>query len=294
MSATRRALSATRSQRIFITWQSATLFIAIVVAFLFGWKYLTTGPVILQGMPALIEAYSRTRPVELRLSGGFHAGRFDPEARDAALVDREELETARRRILERAQNNDDLQSKLSYARLVLCEKTSAKAQDPLTTLIGRYPDNPEVQNDMGVYLFEREKIEEAIERFDKAIEIAPAMPEPLFNRAICYRKLHLLDATARDLTRAKAIEKDRGWRDEIDARIEEISVLTEPRQSGEEATLSLEAATNAGDSEGANHILNQSFDSLWRYSLVDLPRRTWKRDTRETRTTRPRCIKRWT
>ncbi|HYP26123.1 MAG TPA: CHAT domain-containing protein [Blastocatellia bacterium] len=273
MSATRRVPSAIKSQRIFIPWKLVGFLLAGLAALGLGLRFVPLRPLFgtSQGMPALIKAFGEERPIELRPSGGFRAGTYLPKAADQGRVNKDRLETARRLILEQANNSDDLHSKLGYVRLALYERTSAKAQEHLNELVRRFPHSAEVRNDMGVCRFEEPNIEEAIANFDEAIRIDPGMPEPLFNRAVCYQKLHLVDAATRDFHRLKEIEKDAGWLGEIDARIEEVESLLKPPHQEKEAVVSLEEAVNAGDIDRANDILDHSFEGLWRYSQVFLP-----------------------
>jgi len=266
--------SAAKSPRIFVTWQLAGAFLASVALVTLGIRYLPikTGFAVVQGMPLLVKAYTASRPIELRLSGGFRPGSFVPDGKSRGLVNLTDLENARRLILEQATRSDDFQSRLCYARLALCDKSSGKAKEHLDELLARLPENAEVQNETGVCLFEHGDLVGAVEKFDAAIKLAADMPEPLFNRAVCYQKMHLLDAAMGDFYRLKEIEKDPGWRAEADLRIEEVASLVRPPQPDEDPVLTLEMAIGAGDIDGRNQVLDRSFEKIWAYALKDLPR----------------------
>jgi CHAT domain-containing protein len=266
--------SAAKSPRIFVTWQLAGVFLATVALVTLGIRYLPfkTDFAVAKAMPLLVSAYSKSRPVELRLSGGFRPGPFVPDGKERGLVNLADLEHARRLILEQATRGNDVESRLGYARLAVCERSSDKAKEHLDELLVRFPENAEVQNETGVYLFEHGDLAGAVEKFENAIKLADDMPEPLFNRAVCYQKMYLLAAAMRDFYRLKEIERDPGWLSEIDTRMEEVASLLQPRKPDEDPVLILEKAAAAGDFDGRNQILDRSFESIWVYALKELPK----------------------
>src|SRR5215467_3153415 len=69
-----------------------------------------------QGMAALVKAYSKTRLIEPRLCGGFHAGKYDPAA-GVALVDQASLSKAQDLILGDIGNRTDPDALSARGRL---------------------------------------------------------------------------------------------------------------------------------------------------------------------------------
>ena len=172
-----------------------------------------------RGTRGLVEAFSTRRLIEPRLSGGFKCGAYNPDHREPVPA----LERERELILD-AVSNREPGSDLAYARLLL----SAGKKDPdaikhLRLALALSPDSPEAHNDLGVCLFQQEKIEDAIGEFETALKHKPDMPEALFNHALCYEHLLLRDAAADAYGRFEEIEPDSGWRNEGRRRLEGVS-----------------------------------------------------------------------
>src|SRR6185295_13937717 len=195
---------------------SILLLAAVAAAFLI---YRSRGSRVERGTRGLVEAFSTRRLIEPRLSGGFKCGAYDSDHREPPPA----LERERELILD-AVSNREPGSDLAYARLLL----SAGKKDPdaithLRLALALSPDSPEAHNDLGVCLFQQEKIEDAIGEFETALKHRPDMPEALFNHALCYEHLLLRDAAADAYKRFEEIESDSGWRNEGRRRHEGVS-----------------------------------------------------------------------
>src|SRR6185369_2988913 len=175
-----------------------------------------------------IEAFSKRRLIEPRLSGGFKCGEYKPADRER-LESNAGLDQAKDLILDAVANGEP-GANPAYARLLLSEgKKESDAASYLRMALAGEPENAEVHNDLGVCLVQQAKLEDAIDEFDVAMKSKPDMPEALFNRAFCYKQL-MLSAQARDdLNRAAQSECNVGWRREIARRIDEL-----PREPEEE------------------------------------------------------------
>src|SRR5262249_22342257 len=83
----------------------------VVLPIVAGWfsvscSFLPRKPAIERGMEALVKAYSKTRLIEPRICGGFHAGKYVPDSA-GAVIDRANLETAQDLILRDVGNRND-------------------------------------------------------------------------------------------------------------------------------------------------------------------------------------------
>lgn len=227
------------------------------------------GSDVKRGSRALVEAFSKQRLIEPRLSGGFSAGEFNP-SRDAGRgIDTLKLERARGwlqdAVAERQPSAD-----LAYARFLLSEADKpAEAQTYLRRALAEAPASSEAHNDLGVWFIQQNKFEDAIGEFDEALKLRADMPEPLFNRAICYRRLLLSAAANDDLGRLMEIEHDKGWLDEAKRRRDELSTTADASRPQTEIIKELDVALR-DDLTHAREIVDLNYDAVRRFFFFDL------------------------
>ena len=104
--------------------------------------------------------------------------------------------------------------------------------------------------------------ESAIDAFNRALEKSPAMPEALFNRAICYQRLQLRDAARDDLARLLSVERDDGWAAESRWRLDEVTRALQPKAEESEIIEGFESAITNGQMDEARKIASQYPDKL--------------------------------
>lgn len=222
-----------------------------------------------RGMRALIEAYEDRRLIAPRLTGGFKAGEFKPGQDAVEAVDAKRLKEAETLILNAASAGGDNRAQLAYRRMQVSAGRGVENQKHLRDIAARWPESAEAQNDFGVTLFVSDQIEEAVKQFDQAIELDPQMPEAYFNRGLCYRQMLLLDEARKNFLLAKEYEGDRGWRTEIDARINEMPQLKATTDSNTAEEM-FELAYNRGDQEAVKQVIDQQFEKIRAYALITL------------------------
>jgi len=195
MAATEKTLENKQHNRraVFVSWKLlsiAVVFIAVVTgAILIALR--SQGSAVERGTRALIEAYSKQRLIEPRLSGGLKCGTFDPASDGSADVNRDQLALAQKLIGDAVANGEP-GAELAYGRLLAStsEKLS-EAQIHLGRALALSPESAEAHNDLGVYFIQQRMIEDALNEFDAALKSRDGMPEALFNRALCYEQLLL-------------------------------------------------------------------------------------------------------
>ena len=171
---------------------------------------------------ALVRAFSKKRMTEARISGGFQPGSYDKSDTGLEGVDLNQLSLASELLSESGESEDSPDWQLLRGRFQLAQGRSAESLNPLQAAIKFRPTSPEAHNDLGVCLFERGKIEEAFEEFDTALRYDTQMTEALFNRALCYRRLLLLEEAESDIGTFLDIEGDDLWLKEGNNQLEEI------------------------------------------------------------------------
>jgi CHAT domain-containing protein/tetratricopeptide (TPR) repeat protein len=250
----------------FISWRwlaiASFLIIALPVGILIANKL--RGSDVDRGTRALIGAFSKQRLIEPRLSGGFKGGEFRSSTEVPSEIDVRQFERARELITDSVAK-DEASARLAYARLLLSR--GEKLPEALK-LLRRAPESAEAHNDLGVCLIQQDKLEDAIEEFEKSLKQQADMPEALFNRALCYQRLLLRDAASTDLSRLLEIERDPSWRNEIEQRHQEVSGPLAPQQKEAEIVEALHATLARHDTDEAKRIVDLNFEVTVKHFLL--------------------------
>src|SRR5262245_27357793 len=189
-----------RRSVVFMSLIAVSVLIAIAIV------YWLRGSQVERGTSALIEAFSKRRLIEPRLSGGFKCGQFNPASDDHSGVETHELDKAKDLITEAAGRGEP-GGQLAYARFLLSGNDRLpEAAKYLRRVLTSTPDSPEEHNDLGVCLILQGKLEDALDQFESALEREADMPEALFNRGLCYERLLLRDAAGGDYSRLLEVE----------------------------------------------------------------------------------------
>jgi CHAT domain-containing protein len=272
MAASRQAksLPTTNRRGLFIEWRwikiiVAALAIALLVAALFLF-FQAISPS--RGSRLLVEALSKRRLIEPRLSGGFKAGTFDSTSNDRTGIDEVSLRQAEAFFVA-AVSDSAPQSQLEYGRFLTATGSFKEALKPLRKAVAGMAGKAEPHNDLGVCLMQQEKPEDALDEFNTALGIKANMPEALFNRALCYDRLLLKEPAEKDYSRLLTIERDSGWLEEIKRRQQEAANPTKPQKKDAETVIAFDAALASGDEAGAKEILSKRLDPLIKHAAFD-------------------------
>ena len=114
----------------FISWRWLAIGLGLIVVLLVGVMigFKSRRSDLERGTLALVEAFSKRRLIEPRLSGGFKSGEFNPSPDDKSGLKTEELERARGFILEAVAKGDP-KAQLAYGRLLLSEIGRASCRE---------------------------------------------------------------------------------------------------------------------------------------------------------------------
>ena len=251
-------------------WLAIALFliIAVPVGILIANKL--RGSDVDRGTRALIDAFSKQRLIEPRLSGGFKGGEFRPSRDGTSDIKTGELERARELIMD-AVARGDARADLTYARLLLSQgEKPREALKYLRRAVASAPESAEAHNDLGVCFILQGKLEDAIDEFDVALRHKTNMPEALLNRANCYQRLLLRDTAHADLSRVSEIEQDKSWLGEITRRVEEVSRPLAQHDAAIDTVAGFDAAFSNGQIDEARRIADQNSELLRRHCLWEL------------------------
>jgi len=256
----------------FISWRwlaiASFLIVALTVGILIANK--AGGSDVDGGTQALIEAFSKRRLIEPRLSGGFKAGVFNPSPDDTSGIDATHLDRARDRIQDAAAKEEP-NSQLAYARLLLSKGDNPRgAVKHLRLALASTPESAEAHNDLGVCLLQQDKLEDAIDEFEAALKQKADMPEALFNRGLGYERLLLRDAAAAEYNRLLTLERDPSWLAEVKQRYETMAAPVTPRQRADEIVADLRAAVAGGKTDEASKIIDENYETFLQHAFYKL------------------------
>ncbi len=281
MAATQKTIEDGQPKRrgVHISWR-----LLLIVSFLVAGVVLVAGLIAFQsrgsyverGTRALVEAFSKQRLIEPRLSGGLKCAKFSSGGADLAGVNKD-FEQAQALITEAVARNEP-GAELAYGRLLVSKNEKlTDAQRYLSRAVFLSPESAEAHNDLGVCFIQQGKTEDAIDEFETALEISTEMPEAFFNRALCYQQLLLKDAAREDLTRLVSIEGEKEWKKEIEQRLEVLSASPVSEQSSDKKIYDgLNAAIAAGRLDEAKRIADQSSERISRTAVWELAPRQLK------------------
>ena len=115
--------------------------------------------------------------------------------------------------------------KLALARVWLARNTGndpQRALEILSELSAGSSASAQVWNDKGVAEFELRRYEEATVSFSAALQLSPAMPEALFNRALSEEATERLEQARLDLEKFISTTRDPRWQQEAESRLADL------------------------------------------------------------------------
>jgi len=178
------------------------------------------------GLAQLELAYRERRPVEARVSGLSYApwdntrggGRKKEPARDRAEL----------LLTKAAADRENAATLSALGRFYLADRDFEKADDAFKRAAAFGADDAGLQSDWGAALLEMgkaarsdgqrgkslEQLDQSLGHLDAAIKLAPSMPEPRYNRALCLQALNLTEQAKIAWREYLGIDASSQWADE--------------------------------------------------------------------------------
>lgn len=193
-----------------------------------GWWWLTQRSPTYQGNVALKRAYRSQRPLEARISGFDYAPLAQTRGAGAGEVDNVARERAERLLLDAVFNNPGPSESHALGRLYLARKEFGKASGQFTRALQAAPGDATLHNDQGVALMEEtrmtagveesgegiERLAIALEHFNKALNSNHKLPEAIFNRALLYQEMALIQRACEEWRYYLKLDTTSPWADE--------------------------------------------------------------------------------
>ncbi|HEX8501094.1 MAG TPA: CHAT domain-containing protein [Pyrinomonadaceae bacterium] len=225
---------------------AAALAVVVLAAALLVWRVFFRRPDLSEGLAALRAAYGDVRPVEPRVSGLGYGRLAETRGAGGGPADPDARRRAERLLGDALHERPGPDTRHALGRLYLYERKFDDAIRHLEVAAAEAPGDARLQSDLGAALLERGKdaqargdggpadvdFARALERFDAALKLDPALKDALFNRALALEYMRL-DADAAAAWRAY-LEQDADaaspWAAEARQR---LSRLEERQRRGE-------------------------------------------------------------
>lgn len=155
-----------------------------------------------------------------------------------------EVRIAAARIDKRARDEDSSRNRAALGVAYLALRDWDRAVEALEDAAQREASSPDILNDLAAAYLARAaqagRVEDWVHGLaaaERSMALDPARPEPLFNRAIALRGLHLPFEEAEGWRRFQALERSGGWSAEASGRLRELADYPHPPASEDNQTL---------------------------------------------------------
>jgi CHAT domain-containing protein len=245
----------------------------IIVISSLAWFYYSRNSIDRRTTAALDEAYTSGRPLESRITGLKYAPFTirrgeDKEARSDDLR-QTELNLLNAVIKDRSAGNLH-----ALGRFYLAKRDFKNAVEQLEGAQTLAPDDARILSDLGTAYLEKSRTipdEQggqqlkmraiALEKFEKAVEADPKMPEAVFNRSICRQLLVLPFQTRQSWQDYLDLDHDSAWAEEARGRLARVET-TPPGKNSDELLQDFMAAYRARDDEKAYQIVSRNREMI--------------------------------
>ena len=250
-----------RRGHLFLAAAAVLLIVAVGV----GWRLTHPDPARL-----LAKAYTDARPFEFRLPDDGYAPVRQQRGAGSAFDKPESLAKAELAIRQLQSASPNPRVLLLSGRMDLMENNFEPAIDSLSRALEARPDDPEVLSDLGTAYAERGEAEKrnidlghASELFLKALRKNPSDQRVLFNLALVYEKLWLVDEAADTWRKMMALNPPAGWREEAHGHLKGIEQIREQKRKADAAIVSDPAQFLATHAAGTQFDPLPWFDAFW-------------------------------
>jgi CHAT domain-containing protein/Tfp pilus assembly protein PilF len=245
-------------------WKIAAYAALVLAMGMGGWWLLRGKSEIEKGLAAFNQAYSRERPLSVRVTGLDYAPFSVKLGGDQTQVDLNSRKRAERILLDVVAESPNSASRHALGRLYLTERNFDQAIAEFEQALKDDPDNAGLHSDLGAALFEKNKREAteaagrnphtynlSLEHLNRAIEIDKSLLAALFNRALLRQSAGLLTAAREDWELYLKQDASSAWAQEARDYLEEIEKSKKARREEEEIFQEFRQAARAHEEQVA-------------------------------------------
>jgi CHAT domain-containing protein/Tfp pilus assembly protein PilF len=256
----------------------AAVSLLLIIGVGFGtWRVFFYQSQLSKGLVALASAYKDKRPLEARISGFGYAPLSTTRGADPKEIDYAARDRAERILLDAIHDEPSSASHHALGKLYLAERKLVEAIDQFEKSLKLDADNAQAHSDLGAALLEQAqadlsdessgqklvKLSQSFEHLNRALELNDSLLEALFNRALCYQSMMLLQQARDDWQ--KYLEKDPNsqWAVEARQHLKSIEVRQAATARDKEQILQdFLLAYQASDDERAWQIMSRSREAI--------------------------------
>jgi tetratricopeptide (TPR) repeat protein len=193
-----------------------------------------------RGMIALNQAQGNERLIESRISGLNYAENRPLRGEQQGLANRQARDYSARLFMDAVNQRHDAASYHALGRLYLAERDFAKAREQFEQALAKDPNDAQLQSDMGATLLELgqpdrnvQELSQALQYFDRALQLNASLPEALFNRALTLQHLNLVPQAKEAWQKYLQTDSSSSWAKEAERN---LKLLETQEQKGQAKT----------------------------------------------------------
>lgn len=269
-----------RRRRLFTFYLPVAASVLVVLGLGFAvWRtQLSRSPDLSKGLDALQAAFREQRPIKARISGFGYAPVLE-ERGGAERVDYVQRDRAARLLLAAADESPSADAHHALGKYYLAERQFDRAIDQFEAALRLDPQSARVHSDLGAALLEKgksrasapeggeggggiEEFAESLAYLKKALELDSSLPEALFNRALVYQHMGLLEQAEADWRSYLERDRDSKWADEARQQLKELEKRRDKAsRGGEEPLRDFFNAYERGDDARAWEVVRRNYTS---------------------------------
>ena len=240
------------------------------------WRALFYQSDVSKGMAALREAYRAERPLEARIAGLGYAPlvetRGNQHSGDEVFRNR-----AERMLLDAFFTDPGPASEHALGKFYMTERKFDQAIIRFEEALKADPNNAQLYSDYGAALLEMgranrsgdktgkslDQFARSLEHLNKALQLDGSLSEALFNRALLYEDMRLLQQSEEGWKKYLERDADSAWAGESRWRLAELEERDRARsRDGDELLADFVAAYKSRDDEKAFELLSKSTEAI--------------------------------
>jgi len=245
--------------------------ILVVLGLSFGaWRTYSYQRDLKTGLSALEAAFREQRPIESRISDFDYAPVIDTRG-GAPRVDYYQRDLAQLALLNAVRDYPGADTHHALGKYYLVEHQFDRAIEQFEKALQFDPRNARGHCDLGAGLLERGKIRasgshedfgRSLDHLNQALALDASLLEALFNRALLYRQMRLLDQAANDWRQYFERDSNSQWADEARRQLTELEKQRNKASRDHEQTFqNFLNAYERGDDGTAWEVIRQNYTS---------------------------------
>ena len=256
-----------------IQWLRFAVLAVIVAAATFGiWRFASSESATDKALADMRRAYSGQRPSEARLSAfPDHAPYSETRGRGGTVTDPAARDRARGYLSDATRGTPEAGSNHALAILYLAEGDIERAEQEFNIALKAQPDSARLHSDLGAMYLEKarpelfewnpkglDSLDLSLKHIDRAIELAPQMPEPRFNKALVLEAMKLPDQAKGAWEEYLEIDPGSKWADEARRHLQNLTETSAAELSADELEARFLDAMRRGDEVSASDLINNN------------------------------------